>query len=440
MSPSSGSGTGTPIGSGAPGIAGIGAYPLPYTLLSLFRFARMVGIAPLHFAGGTGASLNPAVFPTGSSCGDVWPRYDWQKSDQVSHESLSYAIKDAEETLAKEVGFFPAPMWLQETQMYPRDFYRTSVFQVTDVRGFSKGLNANYGKIISGGERAVTLLGTATTATGSLVYSDNDGDGLFETATITLLNQTTDVCEIKAYFTALGGAQEWEIRPCRTKTLVGGTLTMIFDSWLFIDPDELSHYPTDDGFEAIDLSTVTKLVTVVDVYREYNDNSVGATFKWNDICECGGTACLETEQDGCIEIRDPEAGIVSPVPATYGTSWSYTSFDACRAPDKVDLYYYAGERSNEYLRALTCDPLSDQWAWCIIWLTIARLERPPCSCNRLKSMFDYLREDLSHNVSGSSYFAGEDLNANPFGTHRGELMAWKRVKHHTGRKMHVALI
>ncbi len=76
MSPDSGSGTGTPIGGGVPGTAGM-AQPIPYTLLSLPRFARMVGIAPLHFAGATASSLNPAVFPTGSSCGDVWPRYDW---------------------------------------------------------------------------------------------------------------------------------------------------------------------------------------------------------------------------------------------------------------------------------------------------------------------------------------------------------------------------
>ena len=135
-----GSGFWTPIGGGVPGSAPT-AYPIPYTLLSLPRFARMVGIAPLHFAGVTASSLNPQVFPTGSACGDVWPRYDWQKSDQVSHESLAYSIKDAEETLAKEVGYFPAPMWIaKEKKMYPRDFYREEYFKYVMLEGLEKGL------------------------------------------------------------------------------------------------------------------------------------------------------------------------------------------------------------------------------------------------------------------------------------------------------------
>lgn len=450
--PTSGSGTMTPVTGGLPG-AGYTVPPIPYTLLSLPRFARMVGLAPLHFAGASAPSTHPQVFPTGSACGDVWPRYDWQKSDQVSHESLAYAIKDAEESLAREVGYFAAPMWIaKEKQMYPRDFYREGIYQVRDVRGFFKSVNTDYGKILGGGQRGVTLIETVTVAGGSLVYQDNDSDGLYETASITVNNVTvTDLCEIKVYFTGMDGQQEWEIRPYRTATLSGGVLDMTFDSWLFIDPEELSKYPTDDGFQAVDLSTVTPLVTSVDVYRVYNDISeASAVFAWENgtpgcICtSCSGAgcpACSDTEQDGCIQVRDAEEGIIVPVPASYSDgSWSITTFDVCRAPDKLNLYYLAGDQSNEYLRGISCDPLSDQWAWCIIWLAIARLERPPCSCNRLKNMFDYLREDLAHSVPGGSYYMGLDLQTNPFGTHRGELMAWKRVKHHVGRRMSVAVI
>jgi hypothetical protein len=443
-----GSGFWTPIGGGVPGSAPT-AYPIPYTLLSLPRFARMVGIAPLHFAGVTASSLNPQVFPTGSSCGDVWPRYDWQKSDQVSHESLAYAIKDAEESLAKEVGYFPAPMWIaRERQMYPRDFYREGIYQVRDVRGFLKGLNTKYGKILNGGRRGIEFIASATTLAGSLAYTDNDSDGLFETATITIPVTTTDACEYKVYFTGTNGQQDWEIRTPRVVDLTGGVLTLEFESWLFVEPGLLYAFPTDEGFQAVDMSTVASLVTAVDVYREYNDTSLAsAVFQWENnapTCEfCGGTGCTvcsDIEQDGCIQVRDPEAGIVVPTPAAYNGTWTGSSFDVCRAPDKVELYYQAGDQSNEYLRGISCDPLSDIWAWCIIWLAIARLERPPCSCNRLKNMFDYLREDLAHNASEGSYFMGMDLQTNPFGTHRGEMMAWKRVKHHTGRRMSVAVI
>jgi hypothetical protein len=423
------------------------AYPIPYTLLSLPRFARMVGIAPLHFAGATAASLTPAVFPTGSTCGDVWPRYDWQKSDQVSHESLAYAIKDAEETLAREVGYFPALKWIAgEQAMFPRDFYRTSIYQITDIRGFRKGVTTKYGKIINGGRRAVTLIDTP-----EVVYSDEDLDGLFETATITIndVTITDDVCECKVYFEGMYGLEEWEIRPIRIKTLIGGTLTIVMDSWLLIDPELLAAYPSDDGYRAVDVSTIGNFVVNVDVYREYSDvSSPSVLFNWendaNECTYCGGVgcvACSSTEQDGCLQIRDPGAGIVVPIPGSYSDgSWTISEYSRGRAPDKVELYYYAGDRSNEFLRGISCDPLSDQWAWCIIRLAIARLERPPCSCNRLKDMFDYLREDLSHSTSAGSHFLGEDVGGNPFGPHRGELMAWKQVKHHVGRRLSVAVI
>jgi hypothetical protein len=328
--------------------------------------------------------------------------------------------------------------------MFPRDFYRESAYHVHDVRGFSKGINAKYGRIISGGRRAVTLLDTPR-----ITYSDDDSDGLFETATIAVIGvtETTDACECKVYFESMDGAEEWEVRPARSKTLVAGTLTIVMDSWLLIDPELLAVYPTDEGFQAVDVSTTANFVANVDVYYEYNDHSLAsAVFGWENsslgcLCtDCNG-ACSDTEQDGCMQVRDPKAGIVVPVPATYSDgSWSVTTLSICRAPDKVEFYYYAGDQSNEYLRGTSCDPLSDQWAWCIIRLAIARLERPPCSCNRLKNMFDYLREDLSRSLPGSSYFSGDDVRTNPFGTHRGEHMAWKRVKHHTGRRLAVAVI
>jgi hypothetical protein len=335
--------------------------------------------------------------------------------------------------------------------MFPRDFYRDGIYEILDVRGYRKALNINYGKLIGGGQRGTALLGTPNTAAGTLVYSDIDGDGLFETATVTLTNQTiTDVCEAKVYFAGMDGIQEWEIRPPRSKTLsIAGTLTIVFDSWLFINPDLLSAFPTDAGFVAVDLSNTTPLVTSVEVYQEYSSISdPSCIFKWeNDSFECtrcGGSGCIAcsaTEQDGCIQVRDPEAGIIVPVPATYTSgSWEASSFSVCRAPDRVELYYLAGDRSQEFLRGTSCDPLSDQWAWCIIWIAISRLERPPCSCNRLKDMFDYLREDLSHSEASGSYFLGTELGANPFGSHRGEWMAWKRVKHTMGRKMSVAVI
>lgn len=444
--PSSGSGLWTPI-TGGPGTGLSVARPIPYTLLALARYAQMVGIAPAHFMGATASDLSPQVFPA-DTCSDLWPRHSWQKHDHISHEDLAYAIQQAEMELANFIGYWPAPMWLaDEKHPYPRDFYRTSLYQVADVRGFGKGLTAKYGRFVQAGRRTVSLLGTATTVGGSLAYSDQDSDGLYETATITLNGADDDyTCEYKVYFYGQDGEQEWEVRPLRSRSVSGGILTIILDSWLLIDPDILSSFPTEDGWSAVNISTTANFVTSVEVYREYTDTTqASASFYWevNSACSfCGGTgcaACQLTEQTGCLHVRDHDMGIVVPNPATYSQAdaeWQFTEYTECRAPDNVSLWYYAGERDNRYLRGVSCDPLSDFWAWTIIYLATARLERPPCGCSGLKDWFDQMREDyaiVDNNVPFNEL-------ANPFGTRRGEVMAWRRVSRLVTKRPRVAVI
>ena len=215
--PDSGSGTITPI---APG-SGTGlslAEPLPYTLLSLSGYAQIMGINPVHFMGATASSIG--VFPIqggggSNSCNDLWHRYSWQWADSVSHYDLAEAIQQAEYDIARELGYWMAPMWIsQEVHQYPRH-HRQDVYRVggRNVRGQMNSIKTNFAKIIAGGRRNVdTKLGTATVAGGSLAYTDEDGDGFAETATVELATTLTDETQIKVYFTDTLGAQEWEIR------------------------------------------------------------------------------------------------------------------------------------------------------------------------------------------------------------------------------------
>lgn len=421
--------------------------PIPYTLLSVARFAQLFGIAPLHFWGSSAHSLSPAVFPAGGQCGNIWPQHDWQNYDVVSREALAYAIRDAEEDIKNAVGFWPAPTWCIETEMYPRDYYRSAMMQTRDVRGFSRGILTDVGRIVGGGRRAVTLIDTPR-----ITYSDDDSDGFSETATITSPTILTSIDGIKVYHAGHDGEIDWEVRPLRSKSITGGILTIVLDSWLLIDPDLYEVFPTDEGFTAIDVSTTANFVTTVDVYHEYNDTSQAtAVFRWESAegsCSCGscgGTGCAvctDSTQDGCLQIRDSENGMVVPHPASYADgTWSLIEFSVCRAPDRVDMYYYAGERAQNFLNGRSYDPLSDNWAWMIAWIAAARLERPPCSCSRHANFFDHLREDLSASPNGGGSFAvAQDALDNPFGVHRGEVMAWRRVKHLIKKRPRTALV
>lgn len=416
--------------------------------LSLDRFAKIMGINPVHFQG---ASTN-TVFPiTRNTCNDLWPQYSWQSSDRVSRDDLARAIADAEDEIARVLHYFPAPRWTsQEIKMFPR-FYRRDLFKrgATNVRGARTGLRTTWGKIIAPGRRDLSPVGTATTAALTLAYSDSDSDGFFETATVTLPTTFTSVCELKVYFADHDGDQEWEIRPARSKSISGGSVTFVFDSWLFINPALQQAYPTDAGYTTIDITTTANYVTSVEVYREFNDTTeTSATFYWepdppttNLFCgTCGGVgceACVLTTQNGCIYIRDAELGIVVPQPATYSVSdaqWGGACFTVCRDPDMVKIWYYSGNYGERFLRGSGCDPLDRHYAEAIAWLATARLERPFCGCANVTALAEYLRQDLARAGEVSFQISPSDLD-NPFGTRRGEIMAWRKVSKLTPRRM-----
>lgn len=419
------------------------------TLLSLDRYAKILGITPVHFNGAAVPATSPVVFPLSGSCSNIWSQYSWQASDMVSREDLARAIHNAEMDIRREVGYSPAPEWIaQEVQRWSRPGRPEWRGYALNVNGHGMGFKTAWGKVIQAGRRATTLIDTPTTGAGELVYSDEDGDGFSETATITVSTTLTSAeeCEVKVYFASKVAAPEWEIRPLKSVTISGGTLTIVADSWLFIDPDLWEAFPTDDGFSAIDISTTSNFVTSVDVYREYTDHTqVSAQFLWERsgvagstwnglICSnCGGSGCAVCAmptQDGCLSIRNAELGIVIPSPATYdatNSQWNAVAYTNCDMPAQVKLWYRAGEIDDRYLSGQICEPLSEYWAMTIAMLATARLERPLCACNNVTALAEDWRKDLSETTSSVSYFTPSDVIGNPFGTRKGEVMAWQRV-------------
>jgi hypothetical protein len=305
-----------------------------------------------------------------------------------------------------------------------------------NVRGARTSIKTRYGKFIQGGQRATTLIGTATKVGLTLVY-----DLAALTATITLPYTTTsDACEIKMYFAGHSAAPEWEIRPANSVTFTATSVVLVFDAWLLLDPDLWEAYPTAGDFGAIDISDVDNYADSVEVYREYNDwSQTNATFYWeprpeviSTFCTCGGsgcTACTLTTQTGCLHVRDTEAGLVVPAPGTYDSDdgeWDQDAFDECRDPDSVSLYYYSGDYSDRWRAGDVCDPLADFWAHPIAWVATARLERPFCQCGPVTAMARHLREDMAL-VGEVSYQTDFNILNNPLGSRRGEVMAWQRI-------------
>lgn len=425
------------------------ARPLQRTILPLPKFASIMGLNPAHFSGGFGQT----VFPV--ECEDVWPRYSWQSADRLSHEELSDTIYTVEEEIANYLGFYPAPKWIaKEIHPYPRYYRRDAYGFGSNIRGMFKSVIAKKGKFIEAGQRAVSAVSTSA----AVVYSDVSGSGFNDTATITVATALTDACEIKAYFAGTSGDERWEIRPARSVTISGGNVILVFDSWLLLDPDLLAAYPTTAGFSGLDLATSGNFVSTVDVYREYTDFTVkSAEFSWepkplnslvNTFCtSCGGSgcpACTNTTQDGCLHVRNVDRGILVPAPATYdedNAQWGQDEWTECREPDTAKIWYRAGDLDERYLREDSCDPLSLYYAQAIAYMATARLERDICGCQNVRSMFIDLQRDLRFtNEDSASFFVSEDEVNNPFGTRKGEVMAWRRLSKLTERIPDFAVI
>jgi hypothetical protein len=419
----------------------INVQPIIKTQLSLSRFAQIIGINPVHFQGAAGNTY----FPETGSCGQVWPQHTWQTDDEfVSREELAQAIHWAEEDIRQVIGYTPSPVWqTQEVYKWPKPFdalfWEGSGFGADWKR---QTISTQVGKVISPGRRATTLIDAAAT----VVYSDEDGDGWNETATITASTTETVACEIKLYHAGTLANPQWEIRPLRSVAISGGTVTIICDAWLLFDPNQQGVYPTTVDFAAIDAENVASYVTTVDVYREYNTTALAsAEFLWESnsgvgvnlfTCPtCGGTGCqvcAQSTQDGCLSVRDGQRGIVTPFAATYDAStevWTNAPWTVCRTPDQTRLYYYAGAIDELNLAGMNCEPLSQHFAEAIAFLATARLNKPLCDCSNVVNHVNELQRDMTLSSRNQFFvrFSNMSIFQSPFGTRVGEVRAWERL-------------
>lgn len=391
------------------------------TLLSRDYYAKLIGLNPVHFSSAIGGTF----WPDQAKCEDIWWEYSWQTPEEfVSRSELDIAIYNAEKDMERILGYSVSPRFVNEEVLsYPRPYQR-GYYSLgnSDVRGGPKLIKTRLGKLISPGRRAVTILSSGIT----VVYSDEDGDTWKETATLSFTDSTTDLREIKVYFTGKSADPAWEIRSIRSITRSGSTVIIKLDSWLFINPTLLEKHPqSNERPEPIDISGVTNFVTTCDVYREYVDTTtVSAQLLWGP--NPGFTD--DENQNGYLSISDPNLGYVSAFASTY-TDDEWITDCVGRDPDRVKIWYYAGALSDEFLAGFTTNPLSDYFATTIAWLATARLTKKICSCGQAQNFAAELQKDMTQISKGSTFVLNlaTDLFTNPFGTRVGEYRAWQRV-------------
>lgn len=403
------------------------------TKLSLDRWFALMGINPLH---ANQVRLDDA---DNALCSDIYFQYNWQTADHISREQLAQTIAEVEEEIESWLGYHMCPDWeVDEWRPTLRPMNAEYVnYNVHDVRGYRQTVRADWGYFISGGIRAQTLVEAGV----AIAYTDEDGDGYKETATVIVNTVAQDPNEIVIFYPGKGGDDAWEIRSTEVSIAVP-VATITFRREQAVIPDKLEAFNI-EGAEAI--GTVdADFLDKVDVYRRYNDPQAQASFLWEPLATglcgtCGGTGCTVcaySTQTGCLILRgEPRQSLVGYWPATWNEDtldFDRDTWAVSRQPDVVRLYYYSGwrDKNSRYVSRLSAD-----WERTVAYMTAARLPRPPCDCSA--DTWRYWREDLNlasgdengpatYNPLLSRVGLANPLD-NPFGSKRGELMAWRKI-------------
>jgi hypothetical protein len=398
------------------------------TLLSLDRFARIMGAHPLHFNGVHHETLAPAT-----TCGQPLMQHDWQVVDGVSRESIAVAIAEAETRITQWLGFKPLPVFERDerhniVRPSTRDFSRVRMFT---PNGLGVAVKLDYGHVVSGGIEGKTVIALSAV----IAYSDEDADGYPETATITVPTTLTNPDEICIYFAGEGGDPSFEVRPI-TVTFASGFATITARREQFVIPSLTERL---DSTRAIDGALDENFVSAVDVYRVFIDPSQQIQFLWENqwgSCGCGTEACPTCwlgAQFGCSVVRDYRLGLISGQPAMWNGvtgSYEYTSYAQARQPDRGRFWYRAGYR--DQTRRRPSHEMDPRWERAIAVYAAAILERPFCGCRNIENISNYWRVDMSESSAsasgGTSYRLTDRMLDNPLGTTRGAMHAWRMIR------------
>ena len=251
----------------------------------------------------------------------------------------------------------------------------------------------------------------------AVTYSDPDGDGVNEWATITITAAEMAAAgaepeEVAVYFD--GETDDiWQIRCLTVEEDDAGNVTITGWAAQFVDPDLWL------VADEVDLSVAGNFVATVDIYRRYNDPEEQCQVVWKGGGDtCDPAICATTCQDSCIGINDPRLSIVRAMPGTYSAgSWTSAAFSVGRLPDAARFWYYNG---------LLLQPngrIKPTMAEAIVRLANCYMIDEPCGCAQTKHRWDRDREEQEINTMDVA------LASSAFGTTMaGAVFAWNVIK------------
>jgi len=314
------------------------AKSLIQTLMPLDQYAEMLGIDPRHFN-----QVVTTQFPDRSSKSSIFRQYQWQRPGLASRRDIAQAIATAEQLIAERIRFWPGEKYtVDETISYPfggrvdMPIGALPLYAYPTSGTYRLPLPLEWLRIISPGRRVATILKEEV----PIVYSDPDGDGFNELATISLTVDSTDGWEAKEIAVTPVGANADDINQIRylTVTLSGTSVIVQGQSAWFVDSDQWNNADFIDGNDA------SSFLAEVDIYRISTEES--STYKsceylWQDYT----SVTSYPSQDGVMLSLRPDIGYVLVHPATWDedtSAYALSRFSTLRKPTLVKVSYLSG--------------------------------------------------------------------------------------------------
>lgn len=409
-------------------------------LLPLETFRSQFSYNPWHWWGLT----STANFPVSDLCNSLVYQYAWQANDSAGRVDVLQAIESAETRLREHLRYSIAPRYVVEVLQVPRWFDgRLDRLQYSGMDGRWLNVQLGEGKIRAIGTETRTLIGTVTSAGGSLTYSDADGDSLNDTFTATIATTVTDVSEIEVMFvsadrwTGEAAGDKWAIKPVNV-TISGGTATIKGRIWQIVKP---ALY---ESGQPLAPATSSNYATSLEIYRHYcntngqTNETAQALLIWETrpypFYYTSATPTIQNSADPAavgyaqarVSLRDAERGIVGFGEAAYDTvSAQWIAFGKIKyPPDRIEIRYLAGDALDSQ------GHMQEKWAKAASRFAAAELGKRICACESASRMI--YEQQIDRAFGGDArvekFTMSQDDQLSPFGYKEGQLQAWRIVR------------
>lgn len=388
----------------------------PETLLTLYEWGLFMGVNPFELA-----QIGDGFPRHTGQCNSVFYQYSWQE-DFVSREEVAYSIAMAENDIAQQMEYWPAPKYFAgEIVQYPQDHKKYVFAPPYDQRGYAKTIQLRWHRIITPGIFTRVVIGD----TANLTLLDLDNDGIDDHFTCSIATTVTDTSQIAAYFRAADRmteplSEQWRIRPIDV-TISGGTATITGHITLLVQPILQAGF----GVEKLDATDTTIYVEQITIARVYTDSThtdddpnQGVAI-WDVPDDCTAD-CTVQQKPLCLTNVDSAIGRPS------AEFESACCWGLGLEPNRLQVNYLAGI-------PLENGRMNSTYGKLVAILATAYLTSEKCGCERSNRILYRWRQLATEQRTGASTpgrpYTQREIDSNPFGEPTvGALYVWKQIR------------